>query len=109
MQESKANVAPSYQCLSALLRAHGIALSPSRANKILQEAGVLLSLIRPSLKVVNEYRRFYVLSNKGLEYGKNTPSPVHPTQTSPVYYSEMFTVLVERYFAKHMRHLSPAV
>ncbi|PCK09292.1 MAG: hypothetical protein COA42_04615 [Alteromonadaceae bacterium] len=107
MQESKTNVAPSYQSLSALLRAHGIALSPRRANKILQEAGVLLCLIRPNFNMTNGYRRFYVLSSKGLDYGKNTPSPVHPTQTSPVYYSEAFPALVERYFTTRMRHLSP--
>jgi hypothetical protein len=79
--------------LSVLLKLHGLPMSALEANHILVEQGYLMLLRRPSLKHPGEFRTMRVLTAKGLLFGKNCGSPVHPVHTSPQFYEEFFGVL----------------
>lgn len=79
--------------LSVLLRRLGVAVSAHEANHILVEQGYLMNLQRPSLKQLGQTRTMRVLTKKGLLFGKNCGSPVHPLHTSPQFYVELFECL----------------
>jgi hypothetical protein len=79
--------------LSVLLRRLGVAMSAHEANHILVEQGYLMNLYRPSLKHAGQTRMMRVLTRKGLLFGKNCGSPVHPLHSSPQFYAELFELL----------------
>lgn len=84
---------PSTLPLTALLKHYAPGISAQKANKILREQGLLMTLYRPSLSRFDSYRKINVLTAKGLRFGRNCRSPVHPIQTSPSYYPSMFPEL----------------
>lgn len=79
--------------LTALLKQYAPKISARKANNILREHGLLMTLYRPSLSHFDSYRKVNVLTAKGLQFGRNNRSPVHPIQTSPTYYPSMFAQL----------------
>lgn len=79
--------------LSVLLKLHRLPMSALEANHILVEQGYLMLLRRPSLKHPGDFRTMRVLTAKGLLFGKNCGSPVHPLHTSPQFYEEFFEIL----------------
>lgn len=79
--------------LSVLLKLHRLPMSALEANHILVEQGYLMLLQRPSLKHPGELRTMRVLTQKGLLFGKNCGSPVHPVHTPPQFYEELFGLL----------------
>ena len=76
--------------LSVLLRLHGVPMTAHEANNILVEQGFLMTLRRPSLKHPGQVRTMRVLTQKGLMFGKNCGSPVHPLHTTPQFYADLF-------------------
>ena len=96
--------------LSLLLRRLGVAVSAHEANGILVEQGYLLNLQRPSLKHPGQTRSMRVLTRKGLLFGKNCGSPVHPLHSSPQFYAELFEILwaqVQRDVAATSKRVQP--
>lgn len=79
--------------LSVLLKLHRLPMSALEANHILVAQGYLMLLQRPSLKYPGQLRTMRVLTQKGLLFGKNCGSPVHPVHTSPQFYVELFGLL----------------
>lgn len=85
--------------LSVLLKLHGLPMSAVEANHILVEQGYLQLLQRPSLKHPGQWRTMRVLTQKGLLYGENCGSPVHPVHSSPQFYVALFELLWQQVLA----------
>ncbi len=79
--------------LSVLLKLHRLPMSALEANHILMKQGYVVLLQRPSLSRPGQLRTMRVLTKKGLLFGKNCGSPVHPMHTSPQFYVELFEML----------------
>lgn len=68
--------------LTEVLAHYGVPMSARRANKILLDRGIILNLYRKSMMPPYHDRSFKVLSRKGLMFGYNERSPVHPLETN---------------------------
>lgn len=79
--------------ISQLMKHFRIPLSPQQANLRLRRAGILMPMYRPSLTRFDRLIRMYVITRKGLEFGENRRSPVHPIQTTPHFYYHSFLEL----------------
>ena len=91
-----------YQSLTALLNEFEVPLSTRKANQILVKEGILLELVRPSLIDPDINRTFKIFSAKGLRYGKNVASEVHPIHTFTLYCRANFPYLITRVFSKYI-------
>lgn len=78
---------------TALLKDHGIRMSPAAFNKALEAAGVLKVMQRKNSK--QEMVSFWSITDKGLRYGKNLTSPQSPRETQPHWYVDRFLELVD--------------
>ncbi|WP_281691028.1 Rha family transcriptional regulator [Pseudomonas sp. PARCl1] len=78
---------------TALLKDHGIRMSPAAFNKALEAAGVLKVMQRKNSK--QETVTFWAITEKGLRYGKNLTSPQSPRETQPHWYVDRFPELTE--------------
>nr|WP_284400294.1 Rha family transcriptional regulator [Pseudomonas putida]HDS0972375.1 Rha family transcriptional regulator [Pseudomonas putida] len=78
---------------TALLKDHGIRMSPASFNKALQQAGILNVMQRKNSK--QEMVTFWAITDKGLRYGKNLTSPQCPRETQPHWYVDRFPELAE--------------
>lgn len=74
-----------------LLKANGIGMSARTFNKLMVEKGFLEEKTRPSKK---GEKRFYAITETGLEYGENQTSPQNPKETQPCWYDNTFSDLV---------------
>ncbi|MNJ19075.1 hypothetical protein D3C77_133920 [compost metagenome] len=78
---------------TALLKDHGIRMSPAAFNKALEAAGVLKVMQRKNSK--QEMVPFWSITDKGLHYGKNLTSPQSPRETQPHWYVDRFLELTD--------------
>ena len=81
--------------LTKILKEFNVNVSAVAANKILINKGLVLELKRQSMKDPSKIKKFKVVSGKGLTYGRNIPSPVHPVQTSMEFYPDTFQDLAD--------------
>lgn len=79
------------KALTALLKDHGIRMSPASFNKTLQQAGLIKVMQRKNSK--HETVTFWSITDKGLRYGKNLTSPQSPRETQPHWYVDRFLEL----------------
>ena len=82
--------------LTKLLKAHGVALSAVRANRLLLELGLLEEATRESATRPGVTKTFKRLTEAGLDYGSNVENPQSPGQTAPYYYVDSFPELAAR-------------
>ena len=78
---------------SALLENFGKPMSAQKFNIISIERGFIQELTRPS--TTKGTKTFKSLTEKGLKFGKNLTSPQNPRETTPHYYHETFSELLE--------------
>ncbi len=79
--------------LSTLLAEFSVMINPREANNILLERGLLAEAERLSSRGV--VKRYKVLTEAGLAYGRNECYSLAPNQTQPRYYKETFDELAE--------------
>lgn len=77
---------------TALLKKRGLAISTVRFNKELFNAGILEKGKRKNSR--GEDKSFWVISDAGLEYGKNITHPDNPREVAPHWYDEKFDDLL---------------
>ena len=85
--------------LTNLLKAHGVALSAVRANRLMLELGLLEEATRPSAARPGVTKTFKRLTEAGLAYGANVENPRSPGQSAPCYRVDRFAELAERLVA----------
>ncbi len=102
VMNTKANIKNEQQSLTSLLKDFEVPLSARHANEILLKEGILLQLTRASMKNPEEQKHFKIISGKGLEYGKNVASPVHPVETATVFYRNKFPQLIDKVLSRHL-------
>ena len=81
--------------LTVLLNEHDIGMTARAANKILEKAGILVELTRPSSRGTSH--KYWSLTDAGLMFGKNVVSPSNPKETQPHWYRQCFKTLVDTY------------
>lgn len=74
--------------VTALLFAHGVAMTAIQFNARLEQAGMLAT--RERNRKGGGVKRFKTVTQKGLRYGKNITSPANPRETTPHWYVERF-------------------
>jgi Rha family phage regulatory protein len=79
------------KALSTLLKDHDVGMSAMKFNKILQSAGIIEQLTRPSSK--GGEKIFWSIVGK--TYGENQVSPANPRETQPLFYAEKFADLLK--------------
>lgn len=79
--------------LTALLKEHGITITPAAYNALLQDAGMLEDRQRSSKSAPGKTKHFWSITNKGLRFGKNLMHPSCPRETQPHWYVERFAEL----------------
>lgn len=77
---------------TALLKKHGIKLTASSFNNLLQNHGLLERLSRPSTGGM--VKHYWSITDKGLQYGKNITSTQSQRETQPHWYVEKFGELL---------------
>ena len=82
--------------LTKLLKAHSVALSAVRANRLMLELGLLEEATRASATRPGVTKTFKRLTEAGLDYGSNVENPQSPGQTAPYYYVDTFAELAAR-------------
>lgn len=78
---------------TALLKKRGLTISTVRFNKELFDAGILEKGKRKNSR--GEDKSFWVISDAGLEYGKNITHPDNPREVAPHWYDEKFDELLK--------------
>lgn len=81
--------------LTVLLKQYGISFSAKTYNGLLSDAGLLDERSRKSSssKWANGMKHFWVVSEKGLRFGKNITNPNSPRETQPHWYESRFADL----------------
>lgn len=74
--------------LTTLLKMTGITRSASSVNKMLEKAGIIQKLKRPSSK--GGEKEFWNVTEDGLRFGKNVTSDRNPRETQPHFYKSQF-------------------
>ncbi|OHC11348.1 MAG: hypothetical protein A2002_04725 [Pseudomonadales bacterium GWC1_66_9] len=87
--------------LTHLLKEHGIPMSAIKANKALEQAGLLEAKQRASTKAPDKLKTFWALTGPGLQYGKNAISPSNPRETQPLFFAERFPELLDLIETRH--------
>ncbi|HCF3158028.1 TPA: Bro-N domain-containing protein [Pseudomonas aeruginosa] len=80
--------------LTELLKEHDVRASPVKVYKLMQEAGLVERLSRPSSKG-NGTKEFWALTTKGLAFGKNVSNPNNQREVQPHFYRDQFEFLLE--------------
>lgn len=78
--------------LTVLLAEHDIGMTARTANKMMEKAGILVEMTRPSSRGTSH--KFWSVTDAGLKYGKNVVSPSNPKETQPHWYKATFKELV---------------
>lgn len=76
---------------TALLKDHGIRVSPAAFNRALESKGLLKQLQRKNSK--QKMVPFWSVTEKGMTYGKNLTNPQSPRETQPHWYVDRFLEL----------------
>jgi len=81
--------------LTHLLKANGISANVHAYNMLLRDAGMLKACERQSTSkgAKNGIKRFWCVTERGLEFGKNLTNPSSPRQTQPHWYVDRFAEL----------------
>ena len=81
--------------LTHLLKANGISAKVPAYNMLLRDAGLLEACERESKSkgAKSGIKRFWCVTDLGLEYGKNLTSPSSPRETQPHWYVDRFAEL----------------
>jgi hypothetical protein len=79
--------------LTALLEQHGITRGPRAYNQMLAKAGFIAERTRKSSSAPDGIKRFWVITEAGLRYGKNLTNPGNPRETQPHWYVDRFAEL----------------
>lgn len=81
--------------LTHLLKANGISANVHAYNMLLRDAGMLKACERQSTSkgAKNGIKRFWCITERGLEFGKNLTNPSSPRQTQPHWYVDRFAEL----------------
>jgi hypothetical protein len=81
--------------LTHLLKANGISTNVQAYNMLLRDAGMLKACERQrtSKSAKNAIKRFWCVTARGLQYGKNLTHPSSPCQTQPHWYVDRFAEL----------------
>ncbi len=81
--------------LTQMLKENGISANVSVYNMLLRDAGLLEARERPSTSkgAKNGIKRFWCITERGLQYGKNLTNPSSPRETQPHWYVERFAEL----------------
>ncbi|QUS57337.1 Rha family transcriptional regulator [Pseudovibrio brasiliensis] len=79
--------------LTTLLKEIGESRSARAVNKVLLDLGILEERTRTSTS--GKEKRFKLLTEKGLSFGKNQVSPNNPRETQPLYYISTFNDLMQ--------------
>ncbi|SDR52806.1 Rha family transcriptional regulator [Paraburkholderia tuberum] len=78
--------------LTELLIEHGIKIRPRTYNPLLADAGFLAERTRKSTSshAIDGIKKFWVVTDEGLRFGKNVTHPNCPRETQPHWYVERF-------------------
>jgi hypothetical protein len=81
--------------LTCLLKANGIGTNVHAYNMLLCDAGMLRACERQSSSkgAKNGIKRFWCVTERGLQYGKNLTNPSSPRETQPHWYVDRFAEL----------------
>ena len=81
--------------LTHLLKANGIDTNVHAYNILLRDAGMLRACERQSSSkgAKNGIKRFWCVTERGLQYGKNLTNPSSPRETQPHWYVDRFAEL----------------
>lgn len=74
--------------LTTLLKMTGITRSAASVNKLLENAGIIQKMKRPSSK--GGEKEFWNVTDAGLRFGKNVTSDRNPRETQPHFYKSQF-------------------
>lgn len=74
--------------LTTLLKMTGITRSAASVNKMLEKAGIIQKMKRPSSK--GGEKEFWNVTEDGLRFGKNVTSDRSPRETQPHFYKSQF-------------------
>ena len=77
---------------TALLKKHGVKMSPAKFNETLAKHGLLIQAQRPSKG--GEFKKFWAVMAQGERYGKNITSPVNQRETQPHWFVDCFADLL---------------
>ena len=77
-----------------MLKKYGIDMSAVKFNQLLLSNGYLEEKERLSSK--GEYKKFKMLTEKGLKYGGNHTPPQCPREVQPLYFEDTFLELFEK-------------
>ncbi len=80
--------------LSDLLRSHEVQASARQVYKLMEAAGLVERLSRPSSKG-NGTREFWALTEKGLAFGKNLSNPKNQREVAVHLYVDRFEALLQ--------------
>ena len=84
------------ESITKLLKAHGVALSAVRANRLLMDLGLLEEATRESATRPGVTKTYKVVTERGLDFGVNEENPQSPGQSSPYWYKDSFGELARR-------------
>jgi len=87
------------EAITRLLKAHDVALSAVRANRLLMDLGFLEEATRESATRPGVIKTYKVVTEAGLDFGVNEENPQSPGQSSPYWYKDSFEELAERLVA----------
>jgi hypothetical protein len=85
---------PVTKALTTLLKEGDYTQSAITVNKLLVTAGYLEQHTRPSSKNPNKTKKYWVLTDKGLQFGKNLISDKNQKETQPHYFTDSFDELM---------------
>ena len=80
--------------VSYLLKEHGLTITAAKFNSILQDAGLLEKRTRKSTSAASGSKSFWVITDKGLAFGKNAVSDKNQRETQPLWYESTFERLL---------------
>jgi len=78
--------------LTTLLKMSGVSRSATNVNKLLEKAGIIQKMKRPSSK--GGEKEFWNVTEAGLRFGKNVTSERNPRETQPHFYKSQFGKLL---------------
>lgn len=84
---------PTYSATEGL-KALGAGISAKAFNQLLESHGLLQKMSRPSTKAPDKQKEFWVVTSRGLLYGKNIVDPRCQRETQPHWFQSRFKELL---------------
>ncbi len=78
-----------------LLRRFEVSISAKAFNMLLENNGLIKRATRPSTKAPEKQKEFWVITGKGLMYGKNVVDHRCPRETQPHWFESRFNELLK--------------